>query len=107
MREPEVTANRSCDWTVRCEGGGGGYEICVTGDECDDGSRSSFEVKEFQWRCSAVIESGVLVSRTGCSGCTSAAIVAGYVVCDFEYALSYGGMRSRNFFGGEGLSVRG
>lgn len=74
-REPVVTAKRSWAETVRLEGGGGGYEMCVTGDECCDGSSWSCELNDSQYRCSAVAVAGPLGSLIACSGWTSAAIV--------------------------------
>ena len=65
-REPVVTAKRS--WA-------GGTDMWVMGDECCDGSRRSSEEKEFQYCCSDDILEGPFGSFTGCSGCTSAAIV--------------------------------
>lgn len=55
--------------------------MCVTGDECCDGSRRSSEANEFQYCCSEVIVEGPLGSFTGCSSCTSAAM-AGDCTCE-------------------------
>lgn len=79
-RDPVVTAKRSCDADRRFEGAGGGMEICVTGDECCEGSRRSSEANEFQYFCSEVRLEGPFGSFIGCTSCTSAAIV--YVRCD-------------------------
>lgn len=74
-RDPVVTANRSCDADSRFEGGGGGIEMWVTGEECCDGSSRSSDAKEFQYFCSDVSVEGPFGSFVGCSSCTSAAIV--------------------------------
>lgn len=101
-RDPVVTANRSCGAVSEFEGGGGGIEICVTGDECCDGSRRSSEVNEFQYCCSEVMVEGPLGSFTGCSSCTSAAMAGYYAqsVCDWR-VCSFALRRPRtnfNFF---------
>jgi hypothetical protein len=49
-------------------------EICVTGDECCDGSSRSSDEKEFQYFCSDVRVEGPFGSFKGCSSWTSAAI---------------------------------
>ena len=47
-RDPVVTANKSCADTVRFEGGGGGNEMWVIGEECCDGSSWRAELKDCQ-----------------------------------------------------------
>lgn len=74
-RDPVVTAKRSCAGPRRFEAGRGGIEICVTGDECCDGSRRSSEPKDDQYFCSAVMVEGPEGSFMGCRGWTSAAIM--------------------------------
>ncbi|EKG14395.1 hypothetical protein MPH_08384 [Macrophomina phaseolina MS6] len=51
--------------------------MCVTGDECGDGSCSCDE-NVFQYFCSGVSADGAAGSLTGCSGRTSVAMVEGW-----------------------------
>lgn len=108
MREPVVTANKSCAETVSLAGGGGGNEMCVTGDECPLGSSCSCDEKESQYFCSWDTEVGALGSLTGCSGWTWAAIAAGlWRGSDDEGATAGNAVASAspNFFGGATQSV--
>jgi hypothetical protein len=74
-RDPVVTAKRSCAADCKFDSGGGAIEMCVTGDECCEGSSRNSDVYEFQYLCSEVNVEGPFGSFRGCSSCTSAAIV--------------------------------
>ena len=71
--------------------------MCVTGEECCDGSSLSSDANEFQYFCSDVRVEGPFGSFKGCRSCTSAAIVrvgCDQCACSCKYRELLG---SRNF----------